>query len=88
MAQLQELLRMEVPKKMAGSAPPVVVEPGQPKDTDMTCVNCHTPVQPGWKFCPNCRTSLPAPVKFCVGCGSEVTPGTEFCSSCGKPISK
>jgi hypothetical protein len=87
LAQLQELLRMEAPKKLAEPALSGVTKTRQFKETDMTCPNCHTPVQPDWKFCSNCRAPLPAPAKFCMHCEHEIALGAIFCLSCGKSVS-
>jgi hypothetical protein len=89
-AQLQELLRMEVPTKPNGpsqTAPPKQEQQKKVLGSGVTCPSCHNPVEAGWKFCPNCQASLPALGKFCVECDSEITPDVKFCSNCGKRVS-
>jgi hypothetical protein len=90
LAQLQDLLRMDIPDKPYEPSQTEPARQRQPKKVSgsgATCPSCHNPVEAGWKFCSSCRAPLPAPAKFCGKCGSEITPGTKFCPNCGKRVS-
>jgi ribosomal protein L40E len=53
---------------------------------DLTCPNCHSPVQTDWKFCDKCGTSLPIRPKHCTQCGAEISTGAKFCDQCGTKV--
>lgn len=89
LAQLQDLLRMDIFDKPYEPSQTAPARQGQPKKVSgsgATCPSCHKPVECGWKFCSNCRAPQPAPEKFCVECGAEFIPGTKFCTRCGKSV--
>lgn len=54
-----------------------------PSSTQLRCVHCNTPYEPGDTFCSGCGRALSAPRMYCSNCNTEIKQGVAFCPRCG-----
>ena len=47
------------------------------------CPNCHTAIQPTYRFCPKCATPRLA---VCGHCNTPIMPGDQYCNNCGRML--
>ena len=61
--------------------------PPQPQQGSggMTCTNCQSPIQDGWKVCPNCTHPTDLGNK-CGNCSAGVQTGWKACPACGSGL--
>ena len=51
--------------------------------SQLRCMQCNTPHEPGDTFCSGCGRPLAQRKVYCPNCNSELKPGLSFCSKCG-----
>jgi hypothetical protein len=51
--------------------------------SQLRCMQCNTPHQPGDTFCSGCGRPLTQRRVYCPNCNSELKPGLSFCPKCG-----
>ncbi len=51
----------------------------------MTCSNCQSPIQDGWKVCPNCANPID-PGNKCGNCNADVQKDWKACPACGSSL--
>lgn len=47
------------------------------------CANCHTWIQPTYRFCPRCATPR---LPICGHCNTPTQPGDQYCNNCGRML--
>ncbi len=71
------------PGQVVNSQPLPQASPSFTSSSQLRCMQCNTPHEPGDTFCSGCGRPLAQRKVYCPNCNSELKPGLSFCSKCG-----